>query len=144
MGAGGCGEALKIALKPGKPAVRGTIKQTAYLGLPGNPVAALVSWLLLGSAALASLDGRQMRPLAGMRLPLMHRFNRRPGRTEFTPARVVQTDDGSMVEILGRGGSARLKPLAEADGFVRIEPLRAPVQEGDGIMFHPFRDGFSL
>ncbi|MBJ6127429.1 molybdopterin molybdotransferase MoeA [Microvirga splendida] len=144
LAAGGRGETLRIALKPGKPGVVGAIERTTYLGLPGNPVAALVSWLLLGSAVLAILDGRQARPLSGMRLPLMHAFNRRLGRTEFAPARVVQTDRGTAVEILGRGGSARLKPLAAADGLVRIEPLHAPVAEGDELMFHPFRDGFSV
>ena len=143
-GAGGSGEALRIALKPGKPAVVGAIGTATYLGLPGNPVAALVSWLLLGGAVLATLDGRQPRPLSGMRLPLMHAFNRRLGRTEFAPARIVQVNGGSAVEILGRGGSARLKPLAAADGLVRIEPLHAPVAEGDEVMFHPFRDGFSV
>ncbi|MGF9760328.1 gephyrin-like molybdotransferase Glp [Microvirga sp. 0TCS3.31] len=144
VGARGRGETLKVALKPGKPAVIGAIGRTTYLGLPGNPVAALVSWLLLGSAVLAALDGRWVRPLPGMRLPLMHAFNRRLGRTEFAPARIVQVNGGSAVEILGRGGSARLKPLAAADGLVRIEPLHAPVKQGDEVMFHPFRDGFSV
>jgi molybdopterin molybdotransferase len=144
VGARGRGATLKVALKPGKPAVVGAIGRTAYLGLPGNPVAALVSWLLLGSALLAALDGRRARPLPGMRLPLMHAFDRRPGRTEFAPARIVQINGGSAVEILGRGGSARLKPLAAADGLVRIEPLHAPVGQGEEVMFHPFRDGFSV
>jgi molybdopterin molybdotransferase len=144
VGARGRGETLKVALKPGKPAVVGAIGPTAYLGLPGNPVAALVSWLLLGGAVLAALDGRRTRPLPGMRLPLVHAFNRRPGRTEFAPARIVQVSGGSAVEILGRGGSARLKPLAAADGLVRIEPLHAPVGQGDEVLFHPFRDGFTV
>ncbi|MBM6583021.1 molybdopterin molybdotransferase MoeA [Microvirga sp. BT689] len=144
VGARGRGQTLKVALKPGKPAVVGSIESTAYLGLPGNPVAALVSWLLLGGAVLAALDGRRARPLSGMRLPLMHAFNRRPGRTEFAPARIVQVNGGSAVEILGRGGSARLKPLVAADGLVSIELLHAPVADGDEVMFHPFRDGFSV
>ena len=144
VGARGRGETLRIALKPGKPAVVGAIGRTTYLGLPGNPVAALVSWLLLGGAVLATLDGRRARPISGMRLPLIHAFNRRPGRTEFAPARMVRLNGGTAVEILGRGGSARLKPLAAADGLVRIEPLHAPVVEGDEVMFHPFQDGFSV
>ena len=64
--AGGQVETLKIALKPGKPAVVGRIGSAAYLGLPGNPVSALVSWLILGSAVMATLEGRthQRRPVA--------------------------------------------------------------------------------
>ncbi len=51
---------------------------------------------------------------------------------------------GTFGHILGHGGSARPKPLAAADGLVRIEPLHAPVAEGDDVMFHPFEDGFSV
>lgn len=142
--AGGMGESLRIALKPGKPAAIGRIGHAAYLGLPGNPVAALVSWLLLGGAAVAALNGHPARPLAGMRLPLAHTFERRPGRTEFAPARLVQASGGLAAEILGRGGSARLKPLAAADGLVCIDALHAPVREGEPVMFHPFRDGFAI
>lgn len=144
VAAGGRGEPLRIALKPGKPAVAGAIGRAAYLGLPGNPVAALVSWLLLGRAVLAALDGREVRPLSGMRLPTMYAFDRRPGRTEFAPARIVASGRMCAVEILGRGGSARLKPLAAADGLVRIEPLHAPVHERDEVTFLPFRDAFSV
>lgn len=55
------------------------------------------------------------------------------------PARLV--DDGG-VEILGRGGSARLRPLVQADGLAEITVENAGVQPGDMVLFHPFRDGF--
>jgi molybdopterin molybdotransferase len=69
-------------------------------------------------------------------------FERRPGRTEFTPARVVADGDGKAIEILARGGSARLRPLSLADGLAEIEPLHAPVEAGSQIGFHPFGSGF--
>jgi molybdopterin molybdotransferase len=50
-------------------------------------------------------------------------------------------DDGG-VEILGRGGSARLRPLVQADGLAEITVENAGVQPGDMVLFHPFRDGF--
>ncbi|MFC4171520.1 gephyrin-like molybdotransferase Glp [Microvirga sp. GCM10011540] len=142
--AGGTCETLKIALKPGKPAVIGKIGSAAYLGLPGNPVAALVSWLILGGAVVAALEGRMVRRRQGCLMPAASRFGRRPGRTEFAPGRVVERDGVPAVEILGRGGSARLRPLAEADGLVEIHPLHAPVDAGEMILFHPFRDGFAV
>ena len=49
---GGRFETLRIALKPGKPAVVGRIGPAVYLGLPGNPVSALVSWLIVGGAVV--------------------------------------------------------------------------------------------
>jgi molybdopterin molybdotransferase len=63
--AGAIFEVLSIALKPGKPAVVGRIKEAVYLGLPGNPVSALVSWLTLGGAVVAALMGRTPRRQVG-------------------------------------------------------------------------------
>ncbi|WP_375459280.1 gephyrin-like molybdotransferase Glp [uncultured Enterovirga sp.] len=142
--AGGTCETLRVALKPGKPAVAGRIGSAVYLGLPGNPVSALVSWLILGGAVVAAIDGRTHRRRAGCPIPAATRFQRRAGRTEFAPGRIVRQGDGAAVEILGRGGSARLRPLVEADGLVEIDALHAPVEPGSNVLFHPFRDGFSV
>ena len=141
--AGGEVETLRIALKPGKPAVVGRIGSAAYLGLPGNPVSALVSWLILGHAVVATLEGRAHRPRPGCPVPSVARFERRPGRTEFAPARLVMTALGPAAEIVGRGGSARLRPLIEADGLAEIHALQAPVEPGATILFHGFREGFA-
>jgi molybdopterin molybdotransferase len=142
--AGGACETLRIALKPGKPAVTGRIGSAVYLGLPGNPVSALVSWLILGGAVVAALEGRPHRRRAGCPVPAFSRFERRPGRTEFAPGRIARSDASSTVEILGRGGSARLRPLVEADGLVEIHALHAPVEAGSNVLFYPFRDGFAV
>lgn len=142
--AGASFETLRIALKPGKPAVVGRIGTCAYLGLPGNPVSALVSWLLLGGAVVAVLEGRPFQRRTGCPIRVASHFQRRPGRAEFAPAKLVAGQDGPEVEILGKGGSARLRPLVEADGLVEIHPLHAPVEPGSTVAYHPFRDGFSV
>lgn len=142
--AGGSGETLKVALKPGKPAVVGRIGAAAYLGLPGNPVSSLVCWLQLGQAMICALEGRAPRRRLGFPLPSRSAFERRAGRTEFVPARLVDDRDGLGVEILGRGGSARLRPLAEADGLAEIAMENSGVCPGDIILFHPLHDGFAI
>lgn len=137
-------EALRIALKPGKPAIVGRVKRAAYLGLPGNPVAALVSWLTLGHAMLAALAGVAHHRRQGVQVPIVAGFERAPGRNEFVPARLVQTDLGIRLEILGRGGSARLKPLIHADGLAEIDAAAGSLSPGDSVSFHSFRGGFSV
>ena len=137
-------EVLKIALKPGKPAVVGCIGKAAYLGLPGNPVAALVSWLTVGGAMLAVIAGREFSLHSGCPMPATSHYARRAGRREFVPARVVATAAGPGVEILGRGGSARLKPLVLADGLAEIGADTGNVEPGDLVAFHSFREGFTV
>lgn len=142
--AGGSGETLKIALKPGKPAVVGRIRTAAYLGLPGNPVSSLVCWLLLGRTMTCSLEGRELPRRLGFPLPSKSAFARRAGRTEFVPVKLVDGPEGLGVEIFGRGGSARLQPLAEADGLAEIAAENGGVRPGDVILFHPLRGAFAI
>jgi molybdopterin molybdotransferase len=66
------------------------------------------------------------------------------GRNEFVPARLVHAEAGQRLEILGRGGSARLKPLIHADGLAEISANQGNIEPGDCVNFHPFRVGFSI
>jgi len=137
-------EMLRMAVKPGKPAIVGRLSEAAYLGLPGNPVAALVSWLTLGHAMIAALSGTPWRRQSGIRVPVISGFERAAGRNEFVPARLIHADAGQQLEILGRGGSARLKPLIHADGLAEIGATTGNLEPGDDVNFHPFRGGFSV
>lgn len=141
--AGGMGEAMKIALKPGKPAVVGRIGGAAYLGLPGNPVSALVSWSLLGRAVLSALEGRRFVRPSGFPLPLVSPLARTAGRTEFRPARLSEAAHGTGIEVLG-SNSSRLRPLAEADGLVELPACLAALPSGTTVTFHPFEGLFSF
>lgn len=135
--AGGEGETLKLGLKPGKPAVVGRIGGAAYLGLPGNPVSALVSWSLLGRAMLARLEGRPFARPRGFVVPLAEPCVRKPGRTEFLPAKLVLGGEEPALAILG-STSARLMPLAEADGLAELPETFASGAAGQRVAFHPF------
>ncbi len=131
-------EVLRMAVKPGKPAIVGRINRAVYLGLPGNPVAALVSWLNLGHAMVAALSGATWRRRRGLEVAISSRFERAPGRTEFVPVRLIEAETGVRLEILGRGGAARLKPLIHADGLAEIDAAAGNLEPGDRVHFHPF------
>lgn len=137
--AGGFLTPIRIAMKPGKPLAFGRIAETAILGLPGNPLAALVGHLIIGRQIVAALAG--MPPPDLREMPAIAGFTRRvtPGRMEFAPACVtgLATDGTIVVETLGRGGSARLMPLTSADGFCIIPPDVNQVSQGDLLGFLP-------
>ncbi|MEH6721341.1 MAG: gephyrin-like molybdotransferase Glp [Aurantimonas endophytica] len=137
--AGGFLTPLKIGMKPGKPLAFGRIGHAAILGLPGNPLAALVGAMIIGRQVLAVLAGMPAPVLRT--LPATAGFERRvtPGRIEFAPACVTGRErDGTLVvETLGRGGSARLMPLAAADGFCIIPADFEQVSPGDRLSFLP-------
>ncbi|MET4239749.1 molybdopterin-binding protein [Bradyrhizobium sp. RT10b] len=128
---------LNIAMKPGKPAVVGKLGTTSVLALPGNPLAAFVSWFILGRSMMSTMHGSTSAVLEGRNLTAFNGLRRPIGRTEFVPARLVRGEQQELVEFLG-GGSGRLLPLSHADGLACIEAVRGSVLVGERVTFLEF------
>lgn len=146
VAAGGRLQLASVAIKPGKPVVAGRLGNATLIGLPGNPFAALVAWLLIGRVALERLAGLPERPLTPLCAVAGFSQKGPGGRTEFAPAKLVGTAENGLpvVEKLGRGGSARLAPLIAADGLAVIAAGREEVREGDPVGFLPFEAAAEL
>jgi molybdopterin molybdotransferase len=139
-------ERLWMAVKPGKPAALGSLAGARWLGLPGNAFAALVAFLVLGRPIVRALMGSRDH-LAALGCPAAAAFewSRRPGRDEFFPARHLGFDDNGRprVEKLGQGGSARLRPLADADGLAMVAAGVAEVHRGSPLTYLSFAEVWS-
>ena len=146
LGVRGSCTKLSLALKPGKPLAIGRIGSMAVLALPGNPVAALVGALLFARPILQTLTGQSTPIHATMMAKAASTFAHRLGRTEFVPVRIVGHDEQGtpLLEKLGRGGSARLRPLVLADGLGRIPGENDDLPRGAQLRFYPFRTSFRL
>ena len=146
LASGGSCTKLSLALKPGKPLAVGRVGAMAVLALPGNPVAALVAALLFARPMLQTLSGQTALGHATIMAKTAATFSHRLGRTEFVPVRVIGHDEQGtpLLEKLGRGGSARLRPLVLADGLGRIPGENDDLTQGTQLRFYPFRTGFGL
>lgn len=146
LAAGGSCEKVSLALKPGKPLAMGRIGAMAVLALPGNPVAALVGALLFARPMLQKLAGQSAPVHATVVAKVGATFSHRLGRTEFVPVRVVGHDaQGTpLLEKLGRGGSARLRPLVLADGLGCVPAENDDLPAGAPIQYYPFKTAFTL
>ena len=146
LATGGSCTKISLALKPGKPLAIGRIGAMAVLALPGNPVAALVGALLFARPMLQTLSGQSAPLHATMMAKAAATFSHRLGRTEFVPVRIVGHDKQGtpLLEKLGRGGSARLRPLVLADGLGRIPGENDDLPKGAQLRFYPFRTAFGL
>ena len=144
--AGGTCRSLKLALRPGKPIANGRVGETVVLALAGNPVAAMVGLLLFGRPLVARLAGAATPARGGFPAEAAEPIRHRPGRTEFLPAAIVgRTGDGRpRIVSLGRGGSARLLPLAAADGLAELAADEGDAETGATVRFHPFSTAFAL
>ena len=143
--AGGDVRRFRLSIKPGKPIVAGRIDRTAVLGLPGNPVSAMVDFLLFGRAMVAATAGLPVEYPAGQKAVSAKPFAHTAGRAEFVPARLVGLDRSGrpLVEMLEGGGAARLRPLILSDGLAEIPSDMADVDADSMITFHPLPGAFA-
>jgi len=132
--------AYKVAMKPGKPFTFGTVGAALFLGLPGNPVSATVTFHQLALPALRYLAGERSSesPLlvaARAGAPL----RKKPGRADFQRAVLLaEPDGGHRVETTGSQGSGVLSSLTRANAFIRLEAASGDVAAGDTVSVLPF------
>ncbi|HWT99758.1 MAG TPA: gephyrin-like molybdotransferase Glp [Terriglobales bacterium] len=133
-------ELWRLAIKPGKPVGFGDIDDCPIIGLPGNPVAAIVTFLLLGRPALLRLSGCLEAPNRSLRLPLAAALTKEAGRREFLLGKTVTSDDGmTAVEPVSKRGSAMLSALLEADGLIDLDEAATEIAAGQPVAYLPLR-----
>ena len=116
------GEVLfwKIAMKPGRPLAYGKIGHAHFFGLPGNPVAVMVTFYQFVREALLHLQGQtRVSPLATLKVLCTSPIKKAPGRTEFQRGILSQDASGQWsVRTTGDQGSGILSSMSQADCFI--------------------------
>lgn len=133
----------QVRMKPGKPLAFGTIGRTPLLGLPGNPVAALVSFEQFGVPAIRKLLGRADLKLPEVTATLAERLRNQGRRRHFVRGVVHHTADGYVARSIGVGGSAVLTSAAMANCFIVVPETCDVVESGENVRVQLLdRDGF--
>jgi molybdopterin molybdotransferase len=129
----------QIAIKPGRPMSFGQIGDCVVFGLPGNPVAVFVCFLIYVRPVLTRLAGGAWPEPP--RFPLSAAFTQKKkvGRREFWRARLTRGSGGKLqVAKFPRDGSGLIASLREADGLLEVAEDVAEVKQGDPVDFIPF------
>lgn len=129
-----------VAIKPGKPVSFGRARGAAWLGLPGNPLSAFVTWQLFGTALLRRLTGETGDGTARRLVVAAQDIARKPGRCELRPAICTGVDPQGreVVTFEGESHASRVLGLAEADGLVFLPADSAFLPAGALLEFQPF------
>ena len=131
----------RLAIKPGRPLALGQVGHVPFVGLPGNPVAAMVTFLRFARPLILRLAGAtQVAPLIyRLRADFDHKKKR--DRREWVRARLVPSDDGTLVAAkFPRGGAGILSSLVEADGLVELPEAMTRLERGAMVDFLPFAE----
>lgn len=130
----------KVAMKPGRPLAFGKVKDAFFFGLPGNPVAVMVTFYQFVQKALLTIAGAQDKPRLHLQLPCTSSFLRKtPGRTEFIRGQMKNDVNGKMtVGSTGKQGSGILHSMSRANCFIVLKHDDGIVNVGDMVHVEPF------
>ena len=127
----------KIAMRPGRPMAFGRIQaegKSAYLfGLPGNPVAVMVTFYHFVRGALLHMMGRSDTDLPLLQVRSQTELRKRPGRTEFQRGILEHKNGEWTVRLTGAQGSGILRSMSEANCFVVLGHEQGGVKPGDPV-----------
>ncbi len=133
--AGGQINFWRIALKPGRPLAFGKIKNCTFFGLPGNPIAVLVTFYQLVLPALEKALAITDKPIAPLiKARSLEAIHKKTGRTEIQRGIVSQTATGEwQVKTTGKQGSGILSSMSKANAFIVLEHEQGPINQGDWV-----------
>ena len=128
------GEVLfwKIAMKPGRPLAFGRIGNAHFFGLPGNPVAVMVTFYQFVRDALLIISGRtRVAPVPTFKARLTSPIKKAPGRTEYQRGILTRGDEGRWeVRTTGDQGSGILSSMSQANCFIVLPQDQASAEAG--------------
>lgn len=128
----------KIAMRPGRPMAVGRIKQNdrsaVLFGLPGNPVAVMVTFLAFVKPALLQMMGCTALPTPLARARTREVLRKKPGRTEYQRGIVSRNSEGELeVVTTGNQGSGVLSSMVQANALIVLQHTQSTAQIGDWV-----------
>jgi molybdopterin molybdotransferase len=124
----------RLAIRPGKPVLFGEVGRAVMLGLPGNPVSALVTFQMVAAPVLNALLGAPAAPPPGFRVPLAAPIAKSPKLREFPRVRI---ESGRALPYRDQSSNL-LTSLSWADGVLDLPVGPAGFAAGDTVLYRPF------
>ncbi len=131
----------RLAIKPGRPIALGQVADTAFVGLPGNPVAAMVTFMVIARPLVCWLSGLSDAEPARYRVVSGFEHTKKTGRREWVRARLATDTTGQLTAFKDHsGGAGILTSMVGADCLVELDEDIEHVSPGDDILVLPFSE----
>jgi molybdopterin molybdotransferase len=130
----------QVAMQPGRPLAFGRIGATTFFGLPGNPVASLLTFMLFVRPALYKLAGRRRLFPPTWQARAMERLGKKTGRREFKRGILAFRDGAWEVRTTGPQGSGILSSMVAGNCLIVLDEDRGDVAPGELVDVEPFTD----
>ncbi|MBL0197360.1 MAG: molybdopterin molybdotransferase MoeA [Myxococcales bacterium] len=130
----------KVAIKPGKPLAVGARGASLFLGLPGNPASAMVTFALFGVPLLRALGGERAPLPRALTARVLHDVAHEPGRLELVRAALSVVDGALCAGAVTHQASGASLGMARADALLAVPLESAGLRAGDAAVVYPFTE----
>ena len=129
----------RLAIKPGRPVAMGTVAGVPFVGLPGNPVAAFITFVHVARPLIAALAGALIEAPPMMRVRAAFNYRKKAGRREYVRVRIETGPEGQPeAHKHGVEGAGILTSLTETNGLAELPEPVTGVRPGDMVNYLPY------
>lgn len=129
----------RLAIKPGRPVSMGHVAGVPFIGLPGNPVAAFITFVHIARPLIAAISGTQVQPQPTLRVEAAFTYRKKAGRREYVRVRLTPGPDGELrAHKHGVEGAGILTSLTQTSGLVELPESTTAVAPGDSVRYLPY------
>jgi molybdopterin molybdotransferase len=135
----------RVAIKPGRPVAMGVIsgeradENAAFIGLPGNPVAAFITFVRVVRPLIMRLSGAVAAPLVALPVRAAFPYRKKKGRREYVRVALTRAVDGVIEAIKHKqDGAGIITSLTQTDGLVELTEDTTDIAPGDIVGFLPY------
>jgi molybdopterin molybdotransferase len=130
----------RLAIKPGRPVALGQIGGVPLIGLPGNPVAVVVTFIVLARPLILKLAGAAASTPQTFPVRSGFDYRKKPGRREYVRARLERDGDNLVAIKYPRDGAGILSSIVQSDGLVILDERTSDLAPGTVVEFLPFSE----
>jgi molybdopterin molybdotransferase len=132
----------RLAIKPGRPVALGQLKGTPLIGLPGNPVAAALTFAILARPLILRLAGATIAAPLTLAVQSGFAYRKKPGRREYLRARLAREGGAVIAHKYPKDGAGILSSIVQSDGFAVLDESMSELAVGGIVDFLPFSEVF--
>jgi molybdopterin molybdotransferase len=129
----------RLAIKPGRPVAMGIVAGVPFVGLPGNPAAAFITFVHVARPMIAALAGAAVEAPPSLRARAAFSYRKKAGRREYVRVRIESGRDGEpAAHKHGVEGAGILTSLTETSGLAELPESVTNVAPGDSVNYLPY------
>ncbi len=130
----------RLAIKPGRPVALGQVRGVPLIGLPGNPVAAALTFAVLARPLILRLAGAEALPPLLFPVKADFTYRKKAGRREYLRASLVRENGNAVARRYPKDGAGILSSIVQSDGFVVLGEETSDVAPGAAVDFLAFSE----